>query len=104
MLLVALVLLSGPAMNFIPWSWTPWPGPLGVTRIMIATFQCHVGLVLWVFGLLLLKNLFERRYWFEWLKMAALCAFCFWQAWGATKVVTWFWPWSGRHLWHLFKG
>ena len=87
-LLLLIVTLTGPVWNFVSPS-----GPFGTLRWVCGTFLCHVGLIFWPFALLLFWNLFRRTYWLEWIKMAALIAFCVWQAWGATLGVIWFWPW-----------
>jgi hypothetical protein len=87
-LLLLIVTLTGPVWNFVSPS-----GPFGTLRWVCGTFLCHVGLIFWPFALLLFWNLFRRTYWLEWIKMAALVAFCVWQAWGATLGVIWFWPW-----------
>jgi glycosyltransferase involved in cell wall biosynthesis len=95
-LLIVIVLLTWPIWNFIPWSWTPWGSPLGWMRLIIEIFLCHVGLILWPIAIFVFVNLFRRKYWIEWIKLAALAAFCFWQGWGAARGVIWIWT----HLFH----
>jgi glycosyltransferase involved in cell wall biosynthesis len=92
-LLISIILITGPVWYLIPWSLTPWGTPLGIIRVAIGTFLCHVGLVFWPFAILIFVQLLHRRYWFEWIKMAALAAFLFWQAWDCTRGVIWFWTW-----------
>jgi glycosyltransferase involved in cell wall biosynthesis len=103
-LLIVIVLLTGPLWNFIPWSLTPWGSLLGWIRLVIGTFLCHVGLIFWPVAILVFVHLFRRRYWFEWIKMAALTAFCFWQAWDSTRDVIWFWTRFGHWLTHFHNG
>jgi glycosyltransferase involved in cell wall biosynthesis len=103
-LLIVILLLTGPLWNFIPWSLTPWGSPLGKFRFVDGTFLCHVGLIFWPFAIIVFVHLFRRRHWFEWIKMALLCAFCLWQAWGATRGVIWFWTWLYHWLAHLNNG
>ena len=86
-LVLFLVLLSGPVWNFIPWKWTPWGTPLGRIRDVIAIFLCHVGLLFWPVAIACFWNLLKKKHWVEWLKLAALFAFCLWQAWGSTLGV-----------------
>lgn len=92
-LLIVLLLLTGPLWNLIPWSLTPWGSVLGKFRFMDGTFLCHAALVFWPLAIIIFVHLFRRRHWFEWLKLALLGAFCAWQAWGATRGVIWFWTW-----------
>jgi glycosyltransferase involved in cell wall biosynthesis len=100
-LLILIVMLTGPVWNFIPWSLTPWGSPLGWMRLVIGTFLCHVGLVFWPLAIVVFVHLFRRRHWFEWLKLAALTAFCFWQAWDSTRGVIWFWTWFFHRVMHF---
>jgi len=103
-LMIVIVLLTGPLWNFIPWSLTPWGSPLGWMRLIIGTFLCHVGLIFWPVAIIVLVHLFLRRYWIEWIKLATLTAFCFWQAWDSTQGVIWFWTWFGHRLGHFYNG
>ncbi|MFZ0827694.1 MAG: glycosyltransferase [Verrucomicrobiia bacterium] len=90
-LLVTVLLVTGPLWNFIPWSLTPWASPLGRIRLVIEIFLCHAALALWPITSVLVWNLLRRKQWVEWMKMAALCAYCLWQAWVCTRGVIWFW-------------
>jgi glycosyltransferase involved in cell wall biosynthesis len=92
-LFIVILLITGTVWNFIPWSLTPWGSPLGKFRLVDGTFLCHVGLIFWPLALLVFVHLFRRRHWFEWIKLAALTAFFFWQAWDSTRGVIWFWTW-----------
>ena len=103
-LLMMIVLFTGPLWNFIPRSLTPWDSPLGKMRFVIGIFLCHAGLISWPFAIVLFVHLFRRRHWIEWIKMAALTAFCSWLAWGATRGVIWFWAWVFRWLIHSYNG
>lgn len=99
-LLVMLVLLvTGPLWNFIPWSATPRGTAFGNFRFLDAIFLCHMGLlVFWPCAALLFASLLRRRHWFEWLKLAALGTFCAWQAWDATSGAIWCWIQFGHWL------
>jgi len=103
-LLIMIALLTGPLWNFVPWSLTPRGGPLGKIRLGIAVFSCHMALVLWPFAMVLLNSLLQRKHWLEWIKLAALFAFCVWQGWGATRVVIWFWAGLYHWLAHFHHG
>ena len=104
MLLITLVLFTGPLWYFIPWSLTPWDSPLGRFRFVAGIILCHVGLIFWPFAIVLFVHLFRRRHWVEWLKLAALAAVCFWQAWESTHGVIWYWTWFGHRLTHFHHG
>ena len=95
-LLITVVLVTGPVWNFIPWSATPLESPLGKFRFVIRAFLSHVGLIFWPFGAVLFVSLLRRKQWTEWLKLTALTAFCFWQAWASTRAAIWVWT----HLYH----
>ena len=103
-LLIVIVLVTGPVWIFLPRSLTPWGTPLGKMRFVIGTFLSHVGLIFWPVALIVFVHLFLRRYWIEWIKMAALTAFCFWLAWDSTQGVIWFWTWFGHRLAHFHNG
>jgi hypothetical protein len=90
-LLIAIALFTGPIWNFIPGSLTPLASPLGKIKFVIGILLCHVGLVFWPCALLLFWNLLRRQQWVEWIRMAALTAFCSWQAWDSTQGVIWYW-------------
>jgi len=90
-LLIVIVLFTGPLWNFIPQSLTPWDSPQGKVRLAIGIFLCHVGLIFWPIAIVVFVHLFRQRQWVEWTKLAALAAFCFWLAWGATHGVIWSW-------------
>ena len=50
------------------------------------------------------QNLLRQKQCTGWFKLAALIAFCVWQAWGATHGVIRFWPWLYHWLAHFFNG
>jgi len=89
--LIVIVALTGPIWNFIPWSLTPLDSPAGKCRFVIRVFLSHAGLVLWPIVILLLGSLLRRMQWMEWMKLAALTAFCWWQAWACTRAAIWVW-------------
>lgn len=101
LLVMMIVLLTGPVWYFIPRSLTPLASPLGKFRFVDGIFLCHVGLIFWLIALVVFVHLFRRRQWIEWMKLAALGAFCSWQAWGSTLGVIWFWAWLYRRLAHF---
>ena len=90
-----LVLLTGPIWNFVPMSMTPLASPQGKIRFLIVMFICHACLIFWPAGLFLLRHLLQRKHWVEWLKLAALCGFCFWQASSATRCAIRVWTLVG---------
>ncbi|MDB6110839.1 MAG: hypothetical protein JWR69_2589 [Pedosphaera sp.] len=93
MWLLTIVLLTGPAWNLIPWSWTPANGSWGKVRFGAQILQCHFGLLLWPCAYFLLRHLFQQTRWLPRMKVAALIALCLWGAWSALPGVLWFWPW-----------
>jgi glycosyltransferase involved in cell wall biosynthesis len=93
MLLLTILLLSGPFWGLIPWSLTPSASVPGKIRLGVAVLQCHLGLMLWPCAYFLLRYLFQQKRWLTRMKLAAMIALCLWGAWGATPVVIWFWPW-----------
>jgi glycosyltransferase involved in cell wall biosynthesis len=96
--LLLLLLLTGPIWNFVPMSVTPLISPQGKIRFLIATFLCHACLIFWLAGMLLFWSLLRRMHWFEWMKLAALCAFAVWQASSATRCVIRIWTVIGHWL------
>jgi len=90
-LVVIVVMLTGPLWNFIPWSVTPLGSPLGVMRFVIATFLCHVGLLFWPIGLILLVNVLRQKRLTGLIHSAVLIGVCTWQGWDCTQGVIWIW-------------
>jgi len=90
-LLITIVLVTGPVWNFIPASLMPIATMPGKIRFVILMFLCHVGLIFWAGALVLFLSLLRRKQWMEWIKLAALFAFCLWQAWECTGGVIWSW-------------
>ena len=100
-LLILIVLVTGPIWSFIPRSLTPWASPLGKFRFVAGIIPCHAGLILWPFAIVLLVLLFRKRHWIEWMKLAALFAFCLWLAWKSARGVIWYWAMLYHWLAHL---
>jgi glycosyltransferase involved in cell wall biosynthesis len=103
-LLILIVLLTGPLWNFVPRSLTPLASPVGKFRFVIGTFLCHAGLVFWPFAVVLFWNLLRRKQWIEWLKLAALFAFCLWRALESTQGVIRIWTRLYHWLAHFYTG
>jgi glycosyltransferase involved in cell wall biosynthesis len=95
-LLVLLVMLTGPLWNFIPWSVTPPGSLLGKIRFGIAMFLCHLGLLLWPVGLVLLINLLRQKRLTSLIHSIALIALCAWQGWDCAQGVSWIWSRLGH--------
>jgi glycosyltransferase involved in cell wall biosynthesis len=102
MLVIMVAIITGPLQALIPWTLTPRDHLPGKIRMGVAIFSCHIGLVLWPCAYFLFRNLFRQTQWLERVKGAALIAICLWFAWGATKVVVWFWPWAFHSAAQLF--
>jgi glycosyltransferase involved in cell wall biosynthesis len=101
LLLILLVIITEPVWGFIPWSLTPLTSPLGKTRFVVSAFLCHVGLLFWPLGILLLVNLMRQKRWTGLFQSGALIAFLWWQAWGATHGVIRTWTQVGRWMGNL---
>jgi len=100
-LLLLIVMLTGPVWEFLPGSLTPWDSPLGKIRFVIGTFLSHVGLLFWPCAIVVFLSLLRRKQWVEWIKLAALFAFCVWQGWDSTAGVIWFWTQVFHWMGHL---
>ena len=96
MLLILLLVVTGPLLDFIPWTWTPRGSPSGYLRMADGFFLSHAGLILWPISAALLWTLTQRRHWLEWIKTAALLVVCAWQAWDCTRGAIWHW----KEIWH----
>jgi len=103
-LLILIILLTGPVWYFIPRSLTPWASPLGKFRFVAGIILCHAGLIFWPLAIIVFVHLFRRRHWIEWIKLAALCAFCSWQAVESTQGVIRIWHGLYHWLPHFFNG
>ena len=103
-MLVIVILLTVPIFSFIPWSLTPRDAPLGQIRIGIAIADCHVALVCWPCAYFLVRSLLRQKRWQERIRSVALLGVCLWCAWGATRVVIWFWPSVYHWLTHARNG
>ncbi len=90
-LLLMLAVVSGPFWGLVPWSLTPRSSLLGMARVGLGVFLCHVALVLWPCAYFVARDLLRQRRWTERLKSVALSALCLWLAWGGTRVVIGFW-------------
>jgi glycosyltransferase involved in cell wall biosynthesis len=97
-LVVILVMVTGPLWDFIPWSMTPLGTPMGTLRFLIAAFLCHVGLLLWPIGIILLVNVFRQKRFTSLIHSAALIGICAWQGWGSIQGVVWIWERVGRRV------
>ena len=96
-LVILIVTLTEPIWTRAPWSLTPLASPLGKIRFVANIFICHLGFFLfWPLALILLVNLLRQKRRTGVIQSLTLIVFCLWNAWGATRVVSWFWPW----LWH----
>ena len=103
-LLIVVSLLTGPILDFVPWSWTPLGTPVGKVRFANATFLCHMGLLCWPIGVVLLVNLLRQKRWTGLFQSTALIAFCVWNAWDATGGVIRIWTIAGGWVTRLFTG
>ena len=90
-MLVIVILLTLPIFAFVPQSLTPRDSPLGQIRIGIGILSCHVALVCWPCAYFIVRSLLGQKRWQERIRLVALLIVCLWCAWGATRVVIWFW-------------
>ena len=90
-LVIMIVLVTGPVWDFIPWRLTPLDGLLGKYRYFISIFLCHLGALGWLIGLVLLVNVLRQKRWTGLIQSTALIALCFWQAWESTHGVIRIW-------------
>ena len=90
-LIVLLVMLSGPLWNFVPRSLTPLATPVGKIRLVIGTFNCHVGLLFWPIAVVLLVNVLRQKRFAGSLQSLVLIALCLWLAFTATTGVIRVW-------------
>jgi hypothetical protein len=101
-LVIMIVVVTGPVWDFIPWRLTPLDSPLGKYRYFISLFLCHLGTLGWLIGLVLLVNVLRQKRWTGLLQSAALIGLCFWQAWesthGVIRIWTQFIRWLARFL------
>jgi glycosyltransferase involved in cell wall biosynthesis len=95
-LVVILVMLTGPLWDFVPWSMTPLGTPLGIVRLVIGTFLCHVGLLFWPIAIILLVNVLRQKRLTGVVHSAVLIGICVWQGWGCTRGVIWVWERAGH--------
>jgi glycosyltransferase involved in cell wall biosynthesis len=103
-MLPLVILLTVPIFSFIPWSLTPGDTLLGQIRIGIQVMCCHVALVCWPCAYFIVRSLLRQKRWQEKIRLVALLCVCLWCAWGATRVVVWFWPWLCHWLTHFLNG
>jgi len=101
LLLILLVIITEPVWGLTPWSLTPLSSPLGKVRFVVSAFLCHLGLLFWPVGVLLLVNLLRQKRWTGWVQSGALIVFLWWQAWGATHGVVRTWTQVGRWITHF---
>jgi glycosyltransferase involved in cell wall biosynthesis len=95
-LVVFASMLTGPLLDFIPWSLTPLSTPIGKVRLVDSAFLCHVGLLFWPLGIILLINVLRQKRLTSLLHSAALIGICVWQGWDCTHGVIWIWERIGR--------
>jgi glycosyltransferase involved in cell wall biosynthesis len=101
MLLITLVMISGPIWNLIP---IPWNTPLGQIKLGIAMLNCHFGLLAWPCAYFCVRHLLRQNRWLERMRLVALMGVCLWCAWSATLVVIWFWISLYQQLTHVSNG
>jgi glycosyltransferase involved in cell wall biosynthesis len=99
-MLLLVILIAVPIFAFVPWSLTPRDTPLGQIRIGIAIISCHVALVCWPCAYFIIRSLLRQKLWRERIRLVALLSVCLWCAWGATRVVIWFWTSLCHQLMH----
>lgn len=92
-LLLLLILITGPLWDFVPRSLIPLSTILGKLRLGIGVFCCHFGLVAWPCAYFVGRDLLFQRRWRERLKGLLLLALCLFFAWELTRIVGWFWAW-----------
>jgi hypothetical protein len=97
-LVVILVMLTGPLWDLVPWSMTPWGTWMGTVRFVIAMFLCHLGLLFWPIGLILLVNVLKQKRWTGLVHSGVWIALCVWQGWGCVLGVILGWERVGRWL------
>jgi glycosyltransferase involved in cell wall biosynthesis len=99
---IIVLLLTGWVWEFVP-NYYPLSSPLGMSRLAIKIFLCHVGLVLWPIAIVLFVNLLRQKRWTGMIQSVALIVFCSWQAWDATQGVIWTWTHFFHWLRHFFN-
>jgi hypothetical protein len=102
-LVVLLVMLSGPLWNFVPRSLTPLASPAGKVRLVIGTFNCHVGLLFWPIAIVLLMNVVRQKRFTGSIQSLVLIALCLWVAFDATGGVIQVWTMFAHWLAHSFS-
>lgn len=78
LLLLTVMIITGPLWYLVPESLTPWSSPLGKIRFGTAIFNCHVGLLAWPCAYFLFRDLLRQRRWIEGIKLVGLIAVCLW--------------------------
>jgi len=99
-LVVLLVMLSGPLWNFVPRSLTPLASPVGKIRLVIGTFNCHVGLLFWPIAIVLSMNVVRQKRFAGSIQSLILIALCLWLAFTATAGVIGVWTLFAHWLSH----
>ena len=92
-LLLLVLLITGPLWGFIPQSLVPLSTPQGKIRLGVGVFCCHFGLVAWPCAYFVWHDLLLQRRWLDRFKTVALLVVCLACAWNSTEVVAWFWAW-----------
>jgi glycosyltransferase involved in cell wall biosynthesis len=92
-LLLLLILVTGPLWDFVPRSLIPLSTVPGKIRLAVGVFCCHFGLVAWPCAYFVGRDLLFQKRWRERLKGLLLLAICLFFAWESTRIVAWFWAW-----------
>jgi glycosyltransferase involved in cell wall biosynthesis len=103
-LVITIIVVTGPVWDFIPWTLTPLDSPRGRYRYFTGIFLCHLGMLGWLIGLVLLVNVLRQKRWTGLIQSAALIGICFWQAWESTHGVVGIWTNFLRWLTHFHIG
>jgi len=103
-LVLLLVMLSGPVWNFVPRYLTPLDTPAGKVRLAIGAFNCHVGLLFWPIAIVLLINLLRQKRWTGSAQSLVLIAICLWLALDATGGAIRVWTLFVQWMMHFHHG
>lgn len=79
-LLITISFITAPFLEFVPWSVTPLSTTIGKIRFINAFFLIHISLIFWPLTFWIGQNLLRFKLSFEWLRLAAIFALCWWQA------------------------
>jgi glycosyltransferase involved in cell wall biosynthesis len=90
-LVLLLLMIASPFLEFLPWSMTPRETTIGKIRWGIALLGCHLSLTLWPCAYFLLRALPQQKLWSERLRTIFLIALCAGFGWAGTREVVLFW-------------